>query len=91
MRSIIQIEKECFICKSPYVEEHHIYGGANRKNSEKYGLKVWLCHRHHNEPPDGVHFNKALMDYLHRYGQVKFEETQGTRDFFMQIFGKNYL
>ena len=63
MKSIIQSERECFICGSPYVEEHHIFGGAYRKKSEQYGLKVFLCHCDHNEPPNGVHHNKASLMY----------------------------
>ena len=47
-KSIIQSEKKCFICGSPYVEEHHIFfGTANRRLSESRGLKCWLCNYHH--------------------------------------------
>ena len=90
MRSIIQDKEECWFCKDTFVEEHHCFGGANRKFSEKYGLKVYLCHNHHNEPPFGVHFNKEAMDKIRRVAQAKFEETH-TREEFMRIFGRNYL
>lgn len=90
MKSIIQQEKECFICKSLSVEEHHIFGASNRKLSEKYGLKVYLCHDHHNEPPNGVHFNKDFMLYMHQLGQRAFNENYPDKDF-KSIFGKNYL
>lgn len=34
----------CWLCgRWGWLEEHHIFGGANRKKSEKYGLKVGLC------------------------------------------------
>ena len=69
MKSIMQGQKRCLICRSPYVEKHHVFGAANRQNSEKYGLTVWLCHKHHNEPPEGVHFNRRFMDELHEWGQ----------------------
>lgn len=47
----------CDLCgKYGYLELHHIFGGANRSLSEKYGLVVNLCHECHNEPPEGVHF-----------------------------------
>ena len=56
-KSIIQAEKECYICRRWYavkttrgLEEHHILNGPLRSFSERHGLKVWLCHRHHNEP-----------------------------------------
>ena len=37
--SILQDEKECFLSGTlEGLERHHIYGGANRRNSAKYGL-----------------------------------------------------
>ena len=93
MKSIIQKNKECFLCNtSQWLEEHHIFEGANRKLSEKYGLKVWLCHSHHNEPPNGVHHNKENMLELKRIGEKCFIEYYNkTADDFIKIFGKNYL
>lgn len=92
-KSIIQNEKECFICgATDWLEEHHVFEGANRKLSEKYGLKVWLCHFCHNEPPLGVHHNKARMLKLKQIGQRKFMKYYNkTADEFRVIFGKNYL
>lgn len=90
MKSIIQSERECFICGSPYVEEHHIFGGPYRKKSEQYGLKVFLCHCDHNEPPNGVHHNKATMQYFHELGQRAFEKHYPNKDF-RKEFGRNYL
>lgn len=63
-----------------------MFGTSNRKNSEKYGLKVWLCHFHHR----GVHMNRDSALELIRIAQSKFEETH-TREEFMAIFGKNWL
>ena len=41
MESIIQSEKECFFCKSPYVHKHHIfYGTANRRLSDEDGMII---------------------------------------------------
>lgn len=90
MKSIMQGQKRCLICRSPYVEKHHVFGAANRQNSEKYGLTVWLCHKHHNEPPEGVHFNWRFMDELHEWGQRQFETYYPTENF-TEIFGKNYV
>lgn len=64
-KSIMQDTKECYLCRRWYncrtlhtLELHHIFPGwANRSISDRLGLTVWLCHRHHNEPPLGVHFN----------------------------------
>ena len=46
-KSILQEDDEiCFLCGGwGACEWHHIFGGANRKLSEKYGLKVRV---HHN-------------------------------------------
>ena len=91
MNSIIQTEKECFITGSTInLESHHLFGNSNRENSEKYGLKVWLRHDWHNEPPYGVHQNAETAQYLHEVGQRAFEETH-SREEFVKIFGRNYL
>lgn len=90
----------CYRCgRAGKTEKHHIFGGANRKLSEKYGLTVYLCHECHNEPPNGAHFSKETADWLHRIGQQAFEVNQfkdgktweEARDEFMKLFGKNYL
>lgn len=93
MKSILQENKECYICETTnWLEEHHVFGGANRKLSEKYGLKIYLCHRHHNEPPDGIHFDTWLMNRVRQDSQKKFmEHYNKTADEFRQIFGKNYI
>lgn len=89
--SIIQDKKECFLSGAKRdLERHHIFGGANRKNSAKYGLWVYLTHYLHNEPPFGVHFDKSLMKQLHQVGQRAFEQHYPDLDFF-EIFGENYL
>lgn len=91
MKSIIQSKKECFFCKNiSWLEEHHVFGAANRNLSEKYGLKVYLCHWHHNEPPLGVHHNAINMGIIKRAAQQVFEQTHSRKEF-ISIFGKNYL
>ena len=74
------------------MEEHHVFGGARRKKSEKYGLVVDLCHACHNEPPRGAHHNKDTALYLHQWGQRKAMLEQGWSTYdFIREFGKNYL
>lgn len=92
MKSIMtDNEEQCFLChRYGALEWHHIFGGANRQNSTKYGLVVPLCHACHNEPPDGVHFNQERMLDLKKQGQRMFESIESHEDF-MRIFGKNYL
>lgn len=91
MNSIIQDEKVCYVCGTTYgLHEHHIFGASNRKWSEKYGLKAWLCAPHHNMSDQGVHFQPELDRELKQIAQRKFEETH-TREDFLRIFGRNYL
>ena len=87
----MQTEKVCFVCGTTQnLHSHHVFGGPNRRWSEAYGLKVWLCARDHNMSDAGVHFNKELDTQLKQIGQSTFEETH-SRDEFMKIFGRNYL
>lgn len=90
--SIIQTEQECFVCgfKGNLQCHHIIFGNSNRKNSEKYGLKVWLCYEHH-EGTHGVHNDRELDLKIKRIAQQRFEEVHGTREDFRKIFGKSYL
>lgn len=75
MESIIQARRECYVCHSPYVEDHHIFfGTANRRLSEKYGLKVWLCAEHHRGMT-GVHHNRILDEKLKNLAEQKFREA----------------
>jgi hypothetical protein len=108
MKSIIQENyDECFVCSLELIEtperndrafyvleEHHcIHGTANRKLSEKYGLKVKLCMEHHRGNT-GVHNNIVLDNLIKEMAQRKFEEYyKGTysRSDFIRIFGKSYL
>jgi len=88
----MQSEQESYLSgRTDNLEEHHIfYGQGRRKLSERYGLKVWLTHDEHNEPPDGVHFNQAARRALEHTGQEAFERKYPELNF-IRIFGKNYL
>lgn len=83
----------CFLCgKNVKTEKHHIFGGALRRKSDRYGLVVDLCHWCHNEPPNGVHYNQEAMEFLHQYGQRKAMRDNGwSIQDFVNIFYKNYL
>lgn len=71
----------------------HIFGGAYRNKSEKYGLVVYLCgERCHRNGGNAVHRNGNQMRLLRRYGQLKAMQEQGwTEDDFRREFGKSYL
>lgn len=92
-KSIMQEEKECFICKTTHwLEKHHCFGGAYRSKSEKDGLTVYLCHFHHNEPPYGVHHNRRNMDWLRKRAQITYMERYGaTVEDFIREYGRSYL
>lgn len=91
----------CFICgineysdvgMYKWYEWHHVWGASNRKNSEKYGCKVYLCHNCHNEPPNGVHHNKAVNDQLKKECQEWLMRKEGWKtQRFVSLFGKNYM
>ena len=98
MKSIIQEDKEhCFICggNSNFepLDEHHCYGGANRKLSEKYGLKVYLHHNTcHIFGKNSVHQNATVNNALKKVVQERAMQKHGwTEDDFRKIFGKSYL
>lgn len=102
-KSIIAEDHEnvCHFCKRVgSMHEHHIFGGPNRKWSEKYGLKVHLCPLHHNMSNAGIHYNSEMMEVYHKLGQETFEQkyaeehscsTETARAEFMRIFGRNYI
>lgn len=88
---IVDSMDNCFVCGSPYTEVHHcIYGNANRKLSDKYGLIVPLCHEHHRGQT-GVHFNRDFDISLKKLAQEKFEAKFGARNEFIKVFGKSYI
>lgn len=91
-KSIIVNDMEhCYVCGSSYIEIHHvIYGNANRRLSDKYGLIVPLCHECHCGR-SGAHFNKDLDAHLKKLAQMKFEALYGANTRFQEVFGKNYL
>ena len=84
--------KRCYVCGTPFnIHIHHcIYGTGKRKLSDKYGLIIPLCARHHNLSNEGVHFNKTLDNEIKKEAQKKFKEVYPELDF-LKIFGKNYL
>lgn len=67
-----------------------IFYGPNRKKSEQYGCWVYLCAKHHNMSDQGVHFNKAMDTTLKDTAQTLWEDSYGSTEDFMRVFGKNY-
>ena len=90
MESVLQTTRErCFLCgRQGVTEEHHVlHGHSNRKNAEKYGLKVYLCPMCHRN----LHDRGECDLYLIQYAQKYFEANLGDRDAFRRIFGKSWL
>ena len=100
MKSVVsKKDYECFICHSvDRLECHHIFGGADRAISEKYGLKVMLCNAHHHGDY-GAHgkYGKSIQDFLHQTGQEVIEDIwrregeEDPRARFRKEFRKSYL
>lgn len=89
--SILQAEKECWFCGArARLEEHHIFAGtANRRISEKYGLKVWLCNDHHTGD-GGAQYDPDKGLQLKQEAQKAFERIHG-HELWMKTIRKNYL
>lgn len=89
--------RECFLCgkngSSDPLDKHHIFGGSNRKKSERFGLTVDLCHNEcHIFGKHAVHNDANVMQRLHEYGQRKAMEEHGwSIEDFIREFGRNYL
>ena len=77
----------CYFTGTAPVERHHIWGGSNRKNSEKYGFVIPLRPDLH---PNGAHAAEIDLK-LKQMAQKYFEEHCGTREDFRRIFGKSVL
>lgn len=81
----------CLFTGTAPVERHHVYGGSNRNNSERYGFIAPLRPDLH---PNGVFagkYAKAVDMELKQRCQRYFEEYNGTRKDFIAIFGRSYL
>lgn len=96
MKSILQdVPTKCFLCgrTDRPLDRHHVFGASNRKNSEKYGLTVWLCHDEcHIFGPNAVHNNRVADIELKQYAQATaMEHYDWSREDWIRLFGRNYL
>lgn len=81
----------CYFTGTSPVERHHIFGAANRKNSERYGFVIPLRADLH---PNGAGAGKGAAEIdlrLKKMAQTYFEEHCGTREEFRGIFGRSWL
>lgn len=97
MRSVIQRDETyCYICKEKYgidalqpTEEHHVFGGPLRAISEKNGLKVRLCPRHHREGPEAVHKCQEMNRWLQKRAQIQYLQSHTKQDW-MRMMHRDY-
>lgn len=92
-------DRTCYLCillNGDYstrtgLQEHHvIFGTANRKMAERWGLKVYLCLQHHTAGQTAVHNNVDLQRLLQRKAQELFEKRY-SHQLWMQEFSRNYI
>jgi hypothetical protein len=85
--------EHCYFTGSPNCHRHHIFYGPYRKKSEEYGFVIPLATHLHEFTPESVHGNpnKGLDLELKQMAQRYFKEHYGTREEFIQVFGKNRL
>ena len=93
MKGLRTMKGICFLCGNyEQLEEHHIFGGARRPISTKYGLTVHLCPWCHRIDADSAHRSGKTAELLHKYGQHKaMVEQKWSKEEFIAHFGKNYL
>ena len=72
------------------LHRHHVFGGSNRKISDKLGMVVDLCCECH-EGKNGVHRNRELDLELKQRFQQEFEDEGHSREEFRALFGKSWL
>lgn len=91
-KSIMQTERECYICHTTMdLEKHHcLHGTANRKKAEQDGLWVYLCRRHHTGSNEAVHLNRKNDLWLIRKAQDAWEKKNGDTEAFIRRYGRNY-
>lgn len=81
----------CYVCGSPNVEIHHIiFGTANRDLSDKFGLIVPLCSKHHRTGKHAVHKDINANLFFKKMAQEQFKKHFPQYDF-IEIFGKDWL
>lgn len=81
-KSILQDEKRCYLCGGDgfydRLDRHHIFNGALRDKSERFGLWVWLCHEQcHIFGRNAAHVSGATRRQLQSDAQKKAMETYG--------------
>ena len=93
LTSLLSDNKVCYICGTTFnLHKHHVFGGANRKRSDREGCWCYLCAPHHNMSDKGVHFDRKADLKLKRECQTRWMERNGkTIEDFIEAYGKSYI
>jgi hypothetical protein len=70
------------------IEIHHIFNAANKKKSEKYGFIMPVRADWHTLASYSLHQDMSLNVYWKRKCQEYWLEHYGTREEFINVFGK---
>ena len=77
---------DCYSCRRPATDRHHIFQGAYKRASERHSFMAALCRACHDE----VHRDKGKRVHLRQMCQQEYEKVF-SRDDFIKEFGRNYL
>lgn len=93
MKSIISSAHGCYICgKVGDLETHHCIFGSKRKKADEDGLTVRLCASCHHAIHNPTNkFDQSMQNGLKKIAQERWEATYGSREDFVNRYGKNYL
>lgn len=71
------------------IHVHHIFGAANKVNSEKYGFLVPLSAEWHDMSDKGIHFDRVLdLQFKMACEQYWLDTLEKTKEEFIEVFGK---
>lgn len=94
MKSILQSERECFLCHSEReLQVHHcIHGMGRRRLADEDGLTVYLCQRCHSNLHDKGANDLMLQEmaeeaWIERRGYAKEEGIEK----FRERYGRSYI
>ena len=90
MESIFKTKDDhCVLCGTKHgLHTHHIYPGAFRNASEKYGLTIRLCWQCHTM----THNKPELMKYWQeKYQRLAMEHYNWSIDEWIDHIGKNFI
>ena len=91
-KSIVQNDKVCYITGDEYnLHKHHVFGGSNRRKSERLGLWIYLRADWHNMEKYGIHNDAKLnREIKAKVQKIAMEHYDWTTEDFIREFGKNY-